>query len=62
MSFKAIFQAFRRGWLLKFIDVTTNFRIFIKKKVTKFAGLQTLQVTPAHAHRNNIGGELFSYQ
>jgi len=42
MAFKAIFQALGG---VKLIDVTTNFKLFVKKNsVTKFAGLQILKV------------------
>jgi len=40
--------------VLKFIDVTTNFRLFTEKKLTKFACLQTLKVILAHAHGKQL--------
>jgi len=43
MTFKAILQALKGG-RLKFIDATQNFKILIRKNVTKFARLQTLKV------------------
>jgi len=47
MTFKAILQALGGGGggELKFIDVTQNFKILIRKNVTKYARLQTLKVT-----------------
>jgi len=35
MTFKAILQALKGGGRLKFIEVTQNFKIFIRKKCNK---------------------------
>jgi len=62
-GFKAIFQAFRGGEL-KFIAVTTNFRLLFQKNVTIFTGFQTLTVTCTCAWKimHVLGGRgLFSY-
>jgi len=49
----------QEGGGIKFIDVTTSFRLPISKYVTKFACLQTLKVTCTYAWKNNIGGAVF---
>jgi len=56
MAFKAMFQAFRGGGL-KFIDITTNFRLFYSKKnVTKFFWSPNLESYLQMRMENNIGG------
>jgi len=50
MTFKSILRALKGGGELKFIDVTTNFSLLLKKESTKFACFQTLKVILANAH------------
>jgi len=49
---------------VKFIDITTNFRLFYRKSCNKICWSPNLEsyLHSAHAHGNNINGGLFSYQ
>jgi len=58
MTLKATLLALRGGEL-KFIDVTTNFRLFHEKNVTKFACLQTLKVTCTSIRKR--GGDIYQH-
>jgi len=57
MTFKAILHALVGG--LKFIDVTQNFKIFIRKNVAKFARLSSNLESYLHSLaclKSNMGG------
>jgi len=57
MTFKPMLQELEGG--LKFIDITQNFKIFIRKKCNKIRSSPNLEKLPAHAQKNNIGGAVF---